>query len=119
MAVIHCPHKDRSPAGQICPHLLDDKEADYAKRFTGKKWECQLICHLCCREPDKIEPFLVNVCKECFETIDEHGAWEGMLGKPEVLARQRPYPGGSPLPAFGGALGEGGRTLDDGKPWSQ
>jgi hypothetical protein len=88
MVTNKCGHADRTPFGRICLHLLDSKDAEHYKRFTGMELTYDLVCANCSRDPGQIEVGLANVCSECFHAI-EGDRWqeEGIVGKPEVLTR--------------------------------
>ncbi len=88
MSVVQCAHKDQSPVGRACPHLLTEKDASYTQRFTGIGLKYDLICWKCQREADQIEPAFVDICSQCVRTIEEDGCWEGIIGIPEILTRE-------------------------------
>lgn len=88
MSIIRCPHNDRVVGGRVCAHLLDEKDASYAQRFTGIGLNYDLICCKCHKEAEKSDVALASVCVECFQAIATNGSWEGIAGKPEVPMRE-------------------------------
>lgn len=79
-----CPHTDRTVKGRVCRHLPGNSDPDHVQRFTGVGLAYDLVCEACSKQPDAIDSQLVEVCAECFETIEKDGAWEGILGRPEL-----------------------------------
>jgi hypothetical protein len=88
MPTLACGHSAAEETRWICRHLLENKGADYRRRFTGKGRAFDLICGECSRNLDCVEENLRTVCSDCWRGVEEEGTWEGIVGQPEVLERE-------------------------------
>src|SRR5438128_1330240 len=80
-----CPHSTFAGEGRVCSHLLESH--GYFQRFTGVGLEYDLVCSRCNEHQAEIEGNLRTVCAECFQRYETVWSWEGIIGKPEELAR--------------------------------
>lgn len=87
MPTLACSHQEPGQARRACLHLLAKRDGDYYKRFNGMGMSYDLICTACQEQPEQMESNLRDVCQSCFESIEEKGCWDGLLGQSQIAER--------------------------------
>ncbi len=72
---------------RACAHLLEAKDADFYRRFTGIGLEYELLCSSCQKLSAEVEPNIRHISPASFAEIEREGYWIGIIGQPEVRTR--------------------------------
>ncbi|HEY5002714.1 MAG TPA: hypothetical protein VII61_06150, partial [Ktedonobacteraceae bacterium] len=87
---ILCVHHDAQETRLVCQHLAgQNPESSYSQWFTGNGQHYDLICQQCTTNVKAGETSLElrQICWRCYKELHEEGDWEGIAGRPEIVAR--------------------------------
>src|SRR4051812_32561107 len=87
MPTLDCQHVADGQVHHVCRHLLDMKDPEYLRCFTGQGMEYRLLCPGCAGSPESTAEDLRTVCPSCFAAIQREGSWLGIEGRPAVRER--------------------------------
>ena len=73
MPTLACSHQEPGQARRACLRLLAKRAGACYKRFNGMGTSYDLICTACREQPEQFEANLRDVCRSCFEAIEEGG----------------------------------------------
>lgn len=86
--ILACKHQNADSKKQVCFHLLETKDKDYVKCFSGVGQSYHLLCLECARAFSEDTENIRFVCDQCFDEIQETDYWNGIIGQPEIFKRK-------------------------------